>query len=63
MKMGEMGSFVATWAPGSQHQAADALSRSPTHQATLDDECGEDFNSQTLQNMVSPELQASHTDL
>ena len=63
MKMGEVGSFVATWVPGSQHQAADALSRSPAHQVTPDDECGEDSNSQTLQNMVVSELQASHTDL
>ena len=63
MKMGEIGSFVATWVPGSQHKAADALSRRPHQRGTAADECGEDSTTQPLQNIVVAELQASRTDL
>ena len=63
MKMGEVGSFVAIWVPGSQHTAADVLSRIPTALAAGDDECGEDHVVQDLQSTVVAELCATDKDL
>ena len=63
MKMGEVGSFVTTWVPGTQHKPADALSRSPAGHAMEDEECGEDPIAQPLPSIVVAELQASDTDL
>ena len=63
MKMGEIGPFVASWVPGSQHKAADALSRSPVQHADEADECGEDADVPAVRSVLVAELQASHTDL
>lgn len=63
MKMGEVGSFTAVWVPGSQHKAADALSRNPTQDAETGDECGEDPASPSLCTIATAELQAHQTDL
>lgn len=63
LKMGEVGSFTAVWTPGSQHLAADALSRHPIDKAGADDECGEDPATPSLNAIVSSELQANHTDI
>ena len=49
--------------PGSQHKAADALSRSPTEAVAVDDECGEDISVSSARSITIAELQASHTDL
>lgn len=63
MRMGDIGPFTASWVPGSQHKAADALSRSPTEAVAADDECGEDISVSSARSVAVAELQASHTDL
>ena len=63
LKMGDIGPFTASWVPGSQHKAADALSRSPVQTAAADDECGEDSSVPTLRSVLIAELRASHTDI
>ncbi|XP_043217806.1 uncharacterized protein LOC122379571 [Amphibalanus amphitrite] len=63
LKMAYYGPFVASWVPGSQHKAADALSRSPTQPAAADDECGEDDDAPALQSVLVAELRACDTDI
>ncbi|XP_043191676.1 uncharacterized protein K02A2.6-like [Amphibalanus amphitrite] len=63
LKMAYYGPFVASWVPGSQHKAADALSRSPTQPAAADDECGEDNDAPALQSVLVAELRACDTDI
>ena len=63
LRMSEFGQFTATWVPGSQHVAADALSRSPVDRPKEGDECGEDASAVCVQSIVVAELQAHHADV
>ena len=63
LRVGEVGSFTATWRPGSMHKVADALSRAPAQGPQRGDDIGEDSSMPTVSSIVRMELQATKTDV
>ena len=63
MKIGEVGSFTATWTPCSQLQAPDALSRSRLQNALGDDEVREDAAAPGLFSIIAAEVAETHPDI
>ena len=63
LRVGEVGSFTATWRPGSMHKVADALSRAPAQDPQRGDDIGEDSSMPTVSSIVRMELQATKTDV
>ena len=58
-----MYNFSAAWRRGKDHQAADALSRSPVESPTTEDELAEDNSAVGVSTVICSALKAANTDL
>ena len=62
-RIGKVGSYTATWRPGSMHHAPDALSRAPSESRQRRDDIGEDADAPSVSSIVGMEVAATNCRL